>query len=29
MHVNAVLSKLFNRHPKLFSGVVTDIGDTH
>jgi len=29
MHVHAVLSKLFNKHPKLLSGVVTDIGDTH
>jgi hypothetical protein len=29
IHVHTVLSKLFNKHPKLLAGVVADIGDTH
>jgi hypothetical protein len=29
MHVHAVVSKLFNKHPKLLTGVIADIGDTH
>jgi len=29
MHVNVVLSKLLNKHPKLLTGVIAYIADTH
>ena len=29
MHVHVALSKLFHKCPKLLTGVIADIGDTH